>query len=50
MGIEENRPTLSKFVDMRCFDLRVTVKAADPVILVIDGNEENVRLIPSLCY
>ena len=30
---------------MRCFDLRVAVQATDPVILVIDCDEENIGFV-----
>ena len=42
MGIGESCATCSQAVDVGRFRLRVPAEVADPVVLVIDGDEEDV--------
>ena len=42
MRIQKHGASIGQRIDVRCPDLRMTVQAADPVILVIDSNEQNV--------
>gem|GEM_PF-4779777 len=42
MGVGEEGAGVGECIDIGCVSLRVSVEAADPVILVIDGNHEHV--------
>ena len=45
MGVEEDCALRRQGVDVRRFDLWVAAQAADPIVLVVDRNEQNVRLV-----
>ena len=36
---------MSQTIDIRCLHLRMTPQATDPIILVINGNEQNIRFV-----
>ena len=42
MSIGERRSAFCEGVNVRCLDLGVTTVAAQPVVQVIDGNEQHV--------
>ena len=42
MGIREQRSPCCQCINRRCLHQRMSAEAADPVVLVINGNEENV--------
>lgn len=44
MSVQENCSGSRQSVDIGRFDLRMTIQAADPVVLIIDRNKQNVRL------
>ena len=44
MGVCEKRSTGGELVDVGRLDHGVRIHAADPVVLVIDRDEENIRL------
>ncbi len=46
MRIEKRGAACRELVDVWCLGHRVSTEVANPVVLVIDGDEENVR---SLC-
>jgi len=45
MGVRENRSARRESIDARRFDLRVTAEAADPIVEIIDRDEEDVGAI-----
>jgi len=45
MGVREQRPARRECVDVRRLDLRMPVQAADPIIQVVDGDDEDVGLV-----
>ena len=42
MGLLEENPIASKFVDVRSLCLGMSAEAADPVVQVVDSDEQNV--------
>ena len=42
MGVGEHYTTIRESIDVRRLHLRVPVQATDPIVLVIDGDEENI--------
>jgi len=44
MRVGEQRAACGELVDVRCFHVRMPAETADPVVLVIDGEEKDVRL------
>ena len=44
MGISEITPTLGQGIHMRSDRLRMTTKEADPIVQVINRDEENIWL------
>lgn len=42
VGVGEERAASGEAVDVRGLDLRMAAEAADPVVLVVDGEEEDV--------
>ena len=42
MRVREQRATPRQRIDARCFHLRMPAEAADPIVLVINGDEEHV--------
>ena len=49
MGIGEECPGSREAVDVRGASLRVAVEAADPVILIIDGDHQDIGAWAGLC-
>ena len=47
MGVGEKGAASGELVDVRGLDQRMAAQTADPIILVIDGQEEHVRLLSS---
>ena len=45
MGIGEQRAARGEPIDVGCFDLRMTTQTADPIVLIIDRQEQHIRLI-----
>lgn len=45
MGIGKERPTLGKAIYVRRLYLRVRFKSAEPVVPVVDGDEQHVRTL-----
>jgi len=45
MRVGEGGSAGGQLVDMRSLDHRVATKIADPVVLVVNGDEENVGLL-----
>jgi hypothetical protein len=45
MGIGKEGSPSGQFVDVWCLDQRVPIHAANPIILIIDRDEENVWLM-----
>jgi hypothetical protein len=48
MGVLEKGPLGSQAINVRGFDQRMAPQATDPIILVIDGNKQNIRFVRSL--
>ncbi len=46
--VDEHRTTLSQSVDVRSLHLWMTIEAANPVVLIIDGDEQNVGFLRGL--
>ncbi len=42
MGVEEGRAARSQFVDVGSFRERMPTHMADPIVLIVDGNEDYV--------
>lgn len=42
MCIQEYRSSVCQTINMRCLHLRMTAQTTDPVVLVINGNKQNV--------
>lgn len=42
MGIGKQRASLGKSIDVRCQSLRMASQTADPIIQVVDGNQEDI--------
>ena len=45
MSIGEQRPPLGEAVNVRRLDLRMTAQATNPIILIIDGDKEDIRFL-----
>ena len=45
MGILEKSSLASQSIDVRSFDQRMAPQATNPVILIIDGNEQDIRFV-----
>ena len=43
MGLFKEHTPFGERIDMRCLGLRMTTEATDPVVEVIDGDEQDVR-------
>ena len=48
MSVVEKSSAFCESIDVRSLGIRVAVHATDPVVLVIDGDEEDVGLLGSL--
>lgn len=48
MGIFKKSSLAGQSIDVRSFDQRMAPQAADPVILVVDGNKQNIWFLRSL--
>ena len=48
MGILKKSPPAGQSIDMRSFHQGMPPQATDPVILVVDGNKQDIRLFGSL--
>ena len=44
MGIREERPPGGQAIDMGRFHLRVAPETAEPVVLIVDGDEQDIGL------
>ena len=44
MGLFKEHAPLGEGIDIRRFGLRMTTETTNPVVQIIDGNEQNVRL------
>ena len=42
MGVREEHAPRRETIDIRCLRLWVSAEAADPIVEVVDGNEEDV--------
>lgn len=49
MSVQENRASTGKCINVGCLYLRVPVQAANPVVLIIDGDKQYVRFFCSWC-
>jgi hypothetical protein len=47
MSVKKKRSARRKLIDVRRFDLRVSVHAPDPIVLVVDRDEQDVRFLQS---
>ena len=45
MRIKKHRTAFCEAVDMGSFDLWVTIEAANPIVLIVDGNKQNVGFL-----
>jgi hypothetical protein len=45
MGIGKYRTSLGESIHGRCLHLRVTCKGSDPIIEIINGDEQNIWLV-----
>jgi hypothetical protein len=45
--VAEQHATAREFIDVRRFDARVSAKASDPVVHIVDGEKEYVRTFGS---
>ena len=43
MSVGEQDPPLSEPVDVRCFCLRMAAHAADPIVEIINRNQQDIR-------
>ena len=43
MGLFKEHPSCGEGIDVRCLGLRMATEATDPVVEVIDGDEQDVR-------
>ena len=44
MGVRERRAAPGQAIDVRCLCHRMPTEIADPIVLIIDRNKENVRI------
>ena len=47
MGIGKERPPLGQAIDIGRKSLRMTSHATDPIIEIVDGNQQGIRLGPN---
>ena len=45
MSVRETGTTFSETIDVGGFDLRVSAQVSNPVVLVVDGDEQDVRFV-----
>jgi hypothetical protein len=45
VGIEERRSSAGQAVNIRCLGHGMSTKCADPIVLVVDGDEQDIRSI-----
>ena len=48
MGLLKEHAPFGKSIDIGCLGLRVSSKTTDPIVQIIDGNEQNVGALPGL--
>jgi hypothetical protein len=45
MGVSKERPARSESVDVWRFDLSMTAQASDPVVLIVNGDKQDIRFV-----